>query len=158
MKGPNSGLLHRLMNSFMTEVSYRIETSPLICRANQWTGYYMIGTSVMKELIWNILLIPWKPGKKVIYVIALIKNNATNFVNFFITIWHMWPKWQFTLKTRFTLNYNASATLIVIKQIFWPFKRQRHKMVKYTQTNFTLKLRRIVLVYLTILWGWRFKG
>ena len=29
---------------------YHIETSPLICRANQWTGFYMIRTSVMKEL------------------------------------------------------------------------------------------------------------
>ena len=27
-----------------------IETSPLIFRGNQWTGFYMIGTSVMKEL------------------------------------------------------------------------------------------------------------
>ena len=27
-----------------------METSPLICSANQWTGFYMIGTSVMKEL------------------------------------------------------------------------------------------------------------
>ena len=27
-----------------------METSPLICRANQWAGFYMIGTSVMKEL------------------------------------------------------------------------------------------------------------
>ena len=27
-----------------------IETSPLICFANHWTGFYMIGTSVMKEL------------------------------------------------------------------------------------------------------------
>ena len=26
-----------------------IETSPLICRVNQWTGFCMIGTSVMKE-------------------------------------------------------------------------------------------------------------
>ena len=29
---------------------YCIETSPLICSANQWTGFYAIGTSVMKEL------------------------------------------------------------------------------------------------------------
>ena len=29
---------------------YHIENSPLICRANQWTGFYMIGTSAMKEL------------------------------------------------------------------------------------------------------------
>ena len=28
----------------------RIETSPLICSANQWNGFYLIGTSVMKEL------------------------------------------------------------------------------------------------------------
>ena len=30
---------------------YHIETSSLICRANQWTGFYMITASVMKELI-----------------------------------------------------------------------------------------------------------
>ena len=27
-----------------------METSPLICRANQWTGFYMITASVLKEL------------------------------------------------------------------------------------------------------------
>ena len=27
-----------------------IGTSPLICKANQWTGSYMKGASVMKEL------------------------------------------------------------------------------------------------------------
>ena len=30
---------------------YYIETSPLVCSANQWAGFYMQGTSVMKELI-----------------------------------------------------------------------------------------------------------
>ena len=29
---------------------YHIETSPLICGANQWTGFYMITASIMKEL------------------------------------------------------------------------------------------------------------
>ena len=29
---------------------YNIEISPLICKANQWTGFYMITASVMKEL------------------------------------------------------------------------------------------------------------
>ena len=29
---------------------YHIETSPLLCRANHWTGFYMIETSVMKKL------------------------------------------------------------------------------------------------------------
>ena len=30
---------------------YYIKTSPLVCSANQWSGFYMIGTSVMKKLI-----------------------------------------------------------------------------------------------------------
>ena len=29
---------------------YHIETSPLIYRANQWSGFYIIGNSVMKDL------------------------------------------------------------------------------------------------------------
>ena len=36
---------------------YHKETSPLICRANQWTGFYMIGTSVMKVLITHTKLL-----------------------------------------------------------------------------------------------------
>ena len=38
----------------------------MICRANQWTGFYMIGTSVMKELKSNFL-----------------KNGNTGFTQFF---------------------------------------------------------------------------
>ena len=30
---------------------YHIETSPLICGLNQWTGFCMITASVMKELM-----------------------------------------------------------------------------------------------------------
>ena len=32
-------------------MSLSIKTCPMICCANQWTGFYMIGTIVMKELI-----------------------------------------------------------------------------------------------------------
>ena len=32
------------------EGPYHIETSQLICSANQWTGFYMIATSIIKEL------------------------------------------------------------------------------------------------------------
>ena len=39
-----------IFNSFMTEVPIIIETSPFICSANQWTDFYMVGTSVIKEL------------------------------------------------------------------------------------------------------------
>ena len=34
----------------MTRGRYHIETSPLVCSANQWTGFYKITASVMKEL------------------------------------------------------------------------------------------------------------
>ena len=37
-------------NSFMTEASIILETNPLVCSANQRTVFFMIGTSVMKEL------------------------------------------------------------------------------------------------------------
>ena len=44
-----------IKNRFKTELFHagdcdRIETSPLICSANQWIGFYMITVSVMKEL------------------------------------------------------------------------------------------------------------
>ena len=35
---------------FYDESPYHIETNLLICSVNQWTGFYMIGTSVTKEL------------------------------------------------------------------------------------------------------------
>ena len=35
---------------FHDEDPYDTETSPLIDRANQWTGFYMIGIAVMEEL------------------------------------------------------------------------------------------------------------
>ena len=35
---------------FHNEGPYQKETSPMICRAYQWTGSYMIGISAMKEL------------------------------------------------------------------------------------------------------------
>ena len=47
------------MSTALLTLSWRgpdhIETSPLIYRANQWTGFYMIGNSVMKELKWRVV-------------------------------------------------------------------------------------------------------
>ena len=39
-----------IVNFFHDGGRYHIETSPLICSANQWTDFYMITASVMKEL------------------------------------------------------------------------------------------------------------
>ena len=46
---PQPFLFSRLTLSWQT--SLYIETSPLIFRANQWIGFYMIGTSVLKKLM-----------------------------------------------------------------------------------------------------------
>ena len=35
---------------------YHVETSPLICPANQWTGFYMVTASVMKELMPHLIV------------------------------------------------------------------------------------------------------
>ena len=38
---------------FQDRGPYHVETSLLLCSANQWNGFYMIGTSVMMELTYG---------------------------------------------------------------------------------------------------------
>ena len=47
---------------FYDGVPYHMETCLLICSANQWTGFYMIGAYIMKELMAYIYGVK---GKKV---------------------------------------------------------------------------------------------
>ena len=51
-----------------------METSPLICRANQWTDFYMMTASVMKEFkVW------WKQKNvDIIYYKLMSKNQMSN--------------------------------------------------------------------------------
>ena len=46
-----------------------METSPLIWSANCWTGFYMIGTSVMKEIGTPVVNVPVSKLKKMNSVI-----------------------------------------------------------------------------------------
>ena len=46
----NNYFIHETYELFHDGGRYHIETSPLICKTNQWTGFYMIMASVMKEL------------------------------------------------------------------------------------------------------------
>ena len=48
--------LQKALHLFPEGDFYHIETSLVIWRANQWTGSYKIGTSVMKELIKKFLI------------------------------------------------------------------------------------------------------
>ena len=41
---------HKNVELFHDGGPYYIENSQLICSVDQWTGYYMIGTTVIKEL------------------------------------------------------------------------------------------------------------
>ena len=52
-------------------VTFHIVTSSLICRANQWTGFYMIRTSVIKEL------------KAIMYYYLLVSRNEYIHSSFF---------------------------------------------------------------------------
>ena len=47
----NAPLLAVMHYLFHDGGPYYIKTSSLICKANQWAGFYMIVISVMKELI-----------------------------------------------------------------------------------------------------------
>ena len=51
----NKPQINRIFLTLSWRSPYHIETSPLICSANQWTGFYMIWTSIMKELSKKIL-------------------------------------------------------------------------------------------------------
>ena len=42
---------------------YHIETSPLICSENQWTGFYTITVTVMKELKASIFDYLWQKSE-----------------------------------------------------------------------------------------------
>ena len=46
---------------------YHIETSPLIYSANQWTGFYMITVSIMKELMKKLCITETELRKSVDY-------------------------------------------------------------------------------------------
>ena len=46
---------------------FHVETSPLSCSANQWTGFYMIGTSIMTELSIYLEKLQYLPKRAAIF-------------------------------------------------------------------------------------------
>ena len=74
----------------MTEDPIIIETSPLVCTANQWADFCMKGTTVMKELTSNrTTIVPTYPkvsqrGKYAIFYIGknfFCQNAAVSHAN-----------------------------------------------------------------------------
>ena len=69
---------------------YHIETSPLICKANQWTGFYKITASNMKEL----------------------RNIQHSMSMVLTTRFHIWFIIKLYYKMRQILSINATAFLL----------------------------------------------
>ena len=64
-----------LFNSIMTEIlSYR--TSLLICKVNQWTGFFMIGISVLKELS-SMVVGKKKLQKTIANIFSEVQTNSS---------------------------------------------------------------------------------
>ena len=56
-----------------------VETSPLVYRANQWTGFYMAGTSNMKKLMMLFFLVSNDSTFSVKFPKVHFFTNNTNF-------------------------------------------------------------------------------
>ena len=64
---------------------YHLETSPLICRANQLTGFYIMGTSAIKELV--IAFAPvWDRGNNNKNIYKTNSHYLSIFQNFYFKI------------------------------------------------------------------------
>ena len=56
--------IHRVFQLFHGKDTFHIETCTLICYVNQCTGFYVIGTSVMKELTQKTFTTPQSHTKE----------------------------------------------------------------------------------------------
>ena len=80
---------------------HHIETSPLICRANQWTVFYMIWTSVMKKLM-----------REHMFVQKMLVIYLGHFEKYFIdTVFHNMKFYQ--------VSWNCTITSVVFYLVAW---------------------------------------
>ena len=77
------GYIKKIYDKFDTKLfqdrgPYHIETSPLICYVNQWTGFYMIKSTVMEELKQYV--------KRRIVCLSSVKTNHLNEISFSLNL------------------------------------------------------------------------
>ena len=92
----------------------------MICRANQLTGLYMMGTLVVKGLITKSLLI--------VYLFLYSSTNLITFFmkcNFFFQIFSMLGK---------VLHFSEILFSLCISQISW--RDHQHVIINFTKNNF----------------------
>ena len=99
---------------------YHIETSPLICWANQRTGVYMIGTSVMKKLNHFLQIISLTSMVSSILKHCLhcfmSENMDTKWINKVAITLH--KKWNFPLRISL-VNMTKSTDFCAFGHINW---------------------------------------
>ena len=75
------------LNPFTTEADISYHISYIICSANQWTGFYMITASVIKELTFIFLF------SLIVYSVRGLKPLIHGQTNLIKLIWHIfWIK------------------------------------------------------------------
>ena len=111
---------------------YHIETSPLICSANQWTGFYMTVTFVMKELIskkMNVMQLHPRESH-----VKFLLNHRVNFLMKKKQVSVMIDGKQYTIGyfvQRFQKNYCKTCKMNVYKTFVSCCGRKRN--VSYTR-------------------------
>ena len=101
---------------------YRIETSPLICRANQWTSFYMTEIFVMKELKQSSL-----------FRICLCSETTCNIISPLYFLLALFPSRIFK-----PVCYSATIfTYVVLKKLKkkWNYIRTLYKNTKARKTT-----------------------
>ena len=87
---------------------YHIETSQLICSASQWTGFYIITASVMKELSLHM-------SKKVLFQKICVGTFSVKLR----TLLYIWNLWQLKTVTNFHKKLDLKClTLLCIRLCF----------------------------------------
>ena len=102
---------------------YHIKTSPLICIANQYTGFNMIGTSVMKELVLEACLFIINCVKNILYLILQESQPISYCIygNFCNSI------------------YNMIQHMHLYEEL-WTLANRTHKHSLYVELNWSIRM------------------
>ena len=105
---------------------YHVGTSPLICRADQWTGFYIITASIMKELKAHSSLTSkafrFRESKLEFSVLRLWKSSLIDYGYQKLT-WKkvqkitFWSSWKHWLRRNFS-NFVANVTMNSLYLLF----------------------------------------
>ena len=96
---------------FYEQITHHIETSPLICSANQRTGFYVIGTSVIRKVKVKVYI---SILRKIHSVPASMFNSFQALFSQKSSIIYVWQnsKYVFVLKQTFLTKKTETLTIL----------------------------------------------